>query len=72
MNYRFSGAVKSVMSSSDNERTSEVVERPARPIGQGREQLIVGAAFLVPAVLVMAVWLYLLGKLVAMIYDWLF
>ena len=40
--------------------------------GKRREQVIVGVAFFVPVVLAMAGWFYLLSKLVAKTYDWLF
>ncbi|MBR1272193.1 hypothetical protein JQ629_32445 [Bradyrhizobium sp. AUGA SZCCT0222] len=40
--------------------------------GQKREQVIVGVAFFVPVVLAMAGWFYLLSKLLAKTYDWLF
>ncbi|MBR1236851.1 hypothetical protein [Bradyrhizobium sp. AUGA SZCCT0182] len=42
------------------------------PSGQRREQVIVGVAFFVPVVLAMAGWFYLLSKLLAKTYDWLF
>ena len=62
----FPGAV-GVMSSSEK----AAVEVPARPSGQRREQVIVGAAYFVPVVVAMAGWLYLLSQLLAMIYGWL-
>ncbi|MBR1193883.1 hypothetical protein JQ634_34310 [Bradyrhizobium sp. AUGA SZCCT0240] len=55
---------------SSSEKTA--VEVPMPPSGQRREQVIVGVAFFVPVVLAMAGWLYLLSKLIATIYVWLF
>jgi hypothetical protein len=47
-------------------------EASVAPSGQRREQVIVGVAFFVPVILATAGWFYLLSKLVATTYDWLF
>jgi hypothetical protein len=61
------------MSSSDNEQANELVEARTPADGQRRiYQKIVGPAFFVVVVVAMAGWLYLLGELVAMIFEWLF
>ena len=52
--------------------SSEKAAVNVAPSGQRREQVIVGVAFFVPVVLAMAGWFYLLSKLVAKTYDWLF
>ena len=57
-----------------NSSEKAAVEKAAVEVvpGQRREQVIVGVAFFVPVVLAMAGWFYLLSKLVAKTYDWLF
>jgi hypothetical protein len=60
------------MSSVDNEKADALLEVPAPPSFHRREQVILGAAFFVPVVLAMTGWLYLLSKLLLMLYNWLF
>jgi hypothetical protein len=59
------------MSSSDNERTNELVGGPASN-GQRRMGQAIAAGFFVAVVVAMAGWLYLLSELLVVIYDWLF
>jgi hypothetical protein len=61
------------MSSSDNEQANELVQAPTPPNGQRRVyQAIVAPGFFAAVVVTMAGWLYLLGEVFLIIFDWLF